>query len=264
MMSLHQPCDMGIIAMLKVGYKMKMLEILLNIFDQEGGYQLAAAERQKQRAGCKGIHFGGKATIADAMEILNDTWIVDASGDNSRYASKKAVRQCWRKSDILPISWKTAIDQELGSSSVAARDKVLSDGDCTELCNLMQTLMKRCSSENVNTRTIASGLRDSFVDEGTMTIDELHETAQTWVNIEENEFVIAEEVIEALADLEAEKGMSDDERNVYNEEVEQQTEQARASPMDLETIPLPMDAEMDAMFNSIKWRLLDEKEEELV
>jgi len=122
--------------------------------------------------------------------------------------------------------------------------------------------MKRCSSENVDTRTIASGLRDSFVDEGTMTIDELHETAQTWVNIEENEFVIAEEVIEALADLEAEKGMSDDERNVYNEEVEQQTEQARASPMDLETIPLPMDAEMDAMFDSIKRHLLDEKEGE--
>jgi len=216
MTSLHQPCDMGIIATLKVGYKMKMLQILLNIFDQEGGYQAAAVEQQKQRAGCKGIHFGGKATIADAMEILNDTWIVAASGDHSKYAAKSAVQQCWRKSDILPISWRTTIDEELGSNSVAAKDKVLSDGDCNDLCNRMQTLMTRCRKEKVDTSTIALGLRDSFVNEEIMMRKELFEAVHTWVNVEEDEFVIAEEVMEALADCnsEAEKGMQGVECNV--------------------------------------------------
>jgi len=86
----------------------------------------------------------------------------------------------------------------------------------------------------------------------------------TWVNVEEDEFVIAEEVMEALADCdsEAEKGTQGVECNV--DEEGQQTQQARAtSPMDFEIIPLPTDAEMDEMFDSIKRRLLYEKEDEL-
>jgi len=43
-MSMHQPCDMGIISTMKVGYKMKMLCILLDIFDQDGGYKAAAEQ----------------------------------------------------------------------------------------------------------------------------------------------------------------------------------------------------------------------------
>jgi hypothetical protein len=38
----HQPADMGIIASLKVGYKLSMLETLLAIIDVEGGYEKAA------------------------------------------------------------------------------------------------------------------------------------------------------------------------------------------------------------------------------
>jgi hypothetical protein len=38
----HQSADMGIIASLKVGYKLSMLVTLLAIFDIEGGYEKAA------------------------------------------------------------------------------------------------------------------------------------------------------------------------------------------------------------------------------
>ncbi len=44
MTSVHQPCDMGVISTMKNGYKLKMLKILLNIFDQDGGYEAAAEQ----------------------------------------------------------------------------------------------------------------------------------------------------------------------------------------------------------------------------
>ena len=40
----HQPADMGMIAALKVGYRTKMLSILLGIFDTEGGFEEAARQ----------------------------------------------------------------------------------------------------------------------------------------------------------------------------------------------------------------------------
>ena len=56
----HQPADMGMIASLKVGYKTKMLSTLLDIFDEEGGYERAKVRRDLQRVGCKGLMYGGR------------------------------------------------------------------------------------------------------------------------------------------------------------------------------------------------------------
>jgi hypothetical protein len=47
--SKRQPADMGMIASLKAGYKTFMLNELLDLFDQEGGFELAAERRQKQK-----------------------------------------------------------------------------------------------------------------------------------------------------------------------------------------------------------------------
>jgi hypothetical protein len=46
---------MGMIASLKVGYKMRMLEKLLAIFDEDGGYEAAGEARKIRKAGCKGL-----------------------------------------------------------------------------------------------------------------------------------------------------------------------------------------------------------------
>ncbi len=169
--------------------------------------------------------------------------------------------------DILPISWQANIDEELGSNSVAVKDKVLSDEDCNDLCSLMQSLMSCCARQKVDTTTIALGLWDLFVNEKNMSRKELHETVQTWVTIEEDEFVIAEEVMEALADLNSDvvQVTADGECNMNNAEDRQQAQHERdISPMDLECIPLPTDAEMKEMFDSIKQHLVHEKEDELV
>jgi len=135
------------------------------------------------------------------------------------------------------------------------------------LCNLMQTLMSCCRRQKVDTTTIALGLQDSFVNEKNMSRKELHKTVQMWVNIEEDEFVIAEEVMEALADLNTDvvPVTADGECNMNNAEDSQQAQhESDISPMDIECIPLPTDAEMKEMFDSIKQHLVHEKEDELV
>ena len=93
----HQPCDMGIIASLKVGYKTNMLRKLLAVFDIDGGFQQAALQRARTPKGCRGLAVGGKANILDAMTILQDIWEQD-----DKYASEDGIRHCWRKANILP------------------------------------------------------------------------------------------------------------------------------------------------------------------
>ena len=66
----NQPADMGIIAAMKVGYRTHMLSIILDIFDEPDGYNNAEAARARRPRGCKGIHYGGKLTVLDAMNLL--------------------------------------------------------------------------------------------------------------------------------------------------------------------------------------------------
>ena len=49
----HQPADMGMIASVKVGYRIIMLNELLSIFDSEGGYKEAATARALQKKDAK-------------------------------------------------------------------------------------------------------------------------------------------------------------------------------------------------------------------
>ena len=49
---------------------MLMLNQLLDLFYEEGGFELAGERRKLQRAGCKGLSFGGKATVLYSIKIL--------------------------------------------------------------------------------------------------------------------------------------------------------------------------------------------------
>ena len=97
-----------------------MLMQLLETFDKEGGYQEAARLRQSTKKGCRGLSLGGKATILDAMYILDGIWKKDA-----RYAKVEGIRRCWRKADILPVAMETLINQEVGSISGQNSTKVI-------------------------------------------------------------------------------------------------------------------------------------------
>jgi hypothetical protein len=74
------------------------------------------------RADCQGLAYGGKATVLDAVEILNEIW-----NNDGKYATTDGIMCCWRKADILPISWEANINNEVGSHSLANRDKTISN-----------------------------------------------------------------------------------------------------------------------------------------
>ena len=66
----HQPADQGMIACLKLGYKLKLVQIVLQICHDHEGFKAAQRASASQRNGCKGTMFGNKPHILDAMEIL--------------------------------------------------------------------------------------------------------------------------------------------------------------------------------------------------
>ena len=69
----------------------------------------------------KGLDYGGKATLLDAMKILQPLW----DGDN-KYAYSDSSARCWQKADILPASWNADINNNVGSKSLSNNNKRIS------------------------------------------------------------------------------------------------------------------------------------------
>jgi hypothetical protein len=151
---------MGIIASLKVGYKLSMLETLLAIFDIEGGYEKAAKACRRQERGCKGLQYGGKAHVLDAMNLLDNIWSQDG-----KYASEDSVRRCWQKADILPLSWMVNINNEVGRASLSAKHKKRSDEDCDLLCYLMKNVTTKPWESGLDVSWEGFAMQGSFVEE---------------------------------------------------------------------------------------------------
>jgi hypothetical protein len=199
MMSNHQWADMCMISrMVKVGYKLSMLRTLLQDFDEEeGGFEMVVQQWGRQPCGYQGLAYGGKATILDAMEILNKIW-----NNNGKYATTDGIMCCWRKANILPISWEADINNEVGSSCLLENeDKTISNEECQELCGLLKNLIVRSRETNQND---AACLQDSLLLE---TTEEEQETLRTkegdqqlvskvtfWVHIDDNNTVIEMEI----------------------------------------------------------------------
>jgi hypothetical protein len=74
----HQPADMGIISGLRVGYKAVLLWAYLDIFDIGGGFEDAKRRRALRQPGFKGLDVGGKATVLDAIQIMDSIWSSDS------------------------------------------------------------------------------------------------------------------------------------------------------------------------------------------
>ena len=53
--SKRRPVDRGIISCINIGYNTIMLNIMLGIFDEDRGYEMAAERRKKHPRGCKGL-----------------------------------------------------------------------------------------------------------------------------------------------------------------------------------------------------------------
>ena len=80
--------DMGIIACFKVGYRVRLPEYLLRLFDVDEGYKALVSCREISKPGCKGLHFGGKPTILDLMDLSVGIWNGDAKYAFYKYHEK--------------------------------------------------------------------------------------------------------------------------------------------------------------------------------
>ena len=111
----------------------------------------------RQKSGCRGIAYGGKPHILDTMQILSDIWDKD-----EKYAGRDGIMGCWRKADILPASWNTIINNEVGSASLPARIKQLSEEDCNEFSQLFKRMYVKVQESNIDTNYAVYALQGTF------------------------------------------------------------------------------------------------------
>jgi hypothetical protein len=101
--------------------------------------------------------------------------------------------------------------------------KTLSEGDNDEMCDLMSSLQLKYQESKLDTNTVATALKGSFVCEGDFTADEFSSIVKNWIGIEDDPNVIDCEVEEAVIqlgqididfeDLEEEEKEDDDEKD---------------------------------------------------
>ena len=73
--------------------------------------------------------------MLDAMMLLLQVWNHDA-----KYATPEAVKHCWRKADILPVTWNADINNDVGHKRMPDKLKTVSKEECAELCNILSKL----------------------------------------------------------------------------------------------------------------------------
>ena len=137
-----------------------MLSSLLNIFDDEGGYEAAYRARARQTKGCQGIAYGVKAYILDAMEILAGIWNKDR-----KYVNTDGIKRYWRKANILPADWTTNINNKVGSASLPAKDKQVSQEYCNNICSMLKTMCLKMNKSNDDTNTNAYTFQGSCLED---------------------------------------------------------------------------------------------------
>ena len=81
-----QPADMGIIAVLRVRYKLFMVRRLLAVYEDQCFTDIDTA-RKGQKIGCKVLTFVGKSHVLDAAEILNQIWSL-----NEKYSKITSIK----------------------------------------------------------------------------------------------------------------------------------------------------------------------------
>ena len=123
--------------------------MLLSIFDEEGGFEAAAKQRACAPRGCKGLTYGGKPHILDAINVLKQIWGDDAES-SIKYATREGVQSCWRKAQILPATWDADINNQVGRASLNQSTKNISDEECANLCAVLTKLTVCAKEAGVN------------------------------------------------------------------------------------------------------------------
>lgn len=190
--SKHQPADQGMIAALKVGYKLHMLRKLLAICENPDEYQAAREAAKSAKRGCVGLEYAHKPHLLDAMQILNHIW----EGSDNKYCKEPGIINCWRKAECLPLELAEVSEE---GSDVSRKYPKLSDDDLSSLCSAMGSLFKNSSAKE------APALIDSMAADGgdcDLDVETMEDVVHEWLFVEDNAAVKEAEVDEALAEFE--------------------------------------------------------------
>ncbi len=91
--SVYQPIDAGVIAMVKKNYRYRLLQRMLDTY-QERQQLCEAAKTTKMRTGIMGLDEGHAPHLKDVMDILNDVW---------NEITPLKVKNCWVKTTLISV-----------------------------------------------------------------------------------------------------------------------------------------------------------------
>ena len=180
--SKYQPMDQGVIATLKIGYKMLMLKFLLVICDDVDCFE--QFQNTVVPKGCRGLEHGSAPHILDALKLLKMLWEGEFQG---RYSDPDAIARCWRKSNCLPPTMIAELNKDYGRSDINTQS--IDDQTLDEMCDLISRL--KCQVSKM--ANIPAQLEESVVCIEDLNREELIEGLQ--FHCELDELPILEDVI---------------------------------------------------------------------
>ena len=132
--------------------------------------------------------------MLDTMRIMKPIW----EADEGKYSRVDGIKRCWRKADILTVSWECDINNDAGRSYVPIIMKTLSKDDCESICNLFETLLVKAKESGSSVSREAYGLKSSLVSNGYFTKSGIRAMIENWVQVEDDPYTIDAEVDEAI------------------------------------------------------------------
>lgn len=162
--SIYQPLDQGVIAALKVGYKCRLLERLVETADSYNDLQVLAKQLP---AGQAGLKYGCQPHVGDAIMLLKEAWD----------SISPTIAACWVHSKCLSV-----IDTaQVGSYHRDVEPETI-EAMCNKLCSL-----------TLGSPSVAHMLDAMDLDAVANAAQRVHDKAATmlseWLHLEETGFI---------------------------------------------------------------------------
>ena len=74
------------------------------------------------------------------------------------YTIVYGIKGCWRKGNILPVSWECDVNNNVGRSRVPISTTNLNKDDCDNICDLFEQLAVKSKDLGVNFYQEANGI----------------------------------------------------------------------------------------------------------
>lgn len=199
-----QPADTGIISTIKVGYKMKLLHKLLEVYDRDDAkkYIDDLVTKLKPKSECKGILFGAKPHVRDAMDLL-----VESVNEK---LSCQVIQRCWRKAACLPVGMLDELYEEAGTGNHTVDNATL-DSICDMLSCLNTKIVSYVGGEGAKAPDFAI---DTLLDPSahhsdqliSLTNAQIREGVQNWIGVEDCPAILDAQLFEHMLDNKSKEG----------------------------------------------------------